>query len=49
MYDIMEVLFFHQPSGDKRAALDRLQDALHGDFEVEGHEFVTETPLDESR
>jgi hypothetical protein len=49
MYDILEVLFFHQPSADKRAALDRLQEALNGDFEVEGHEFVTETPLDDSR
>lgn len=49
MYDILEVLFFHQPSADRRAALDRLQEALHGDFEVEGHEFVTETPLDDSR
>lgn len=49
MYDILEVLFFHQPGSDKRAALQRLQEALDGDFEVEGHEFVTETPLDESR
>ncbi|MFM0027374.1 hypothetical protein PQR70_14040 [Paraburkholderia madseniana] len=43
MYDILEVLFFHQASSDKRVALDNLREAFDGDFEVEEHEFVDES------
>ncbi|MGP8431922.1 hypothetical protein ACT2FY_00425 [Paraburkholderia fungorum] len=43
MYEILEVLFFHQASSDKRVALDNLSEAFDGDFEVEEHEFVDES------
>lgn len=40
MYDILEVLFFHEPDGDTRADLERLRDALGDDFEIGEHEFI---------
>ncbi|MGF6996866.1 hypothetical protein [Paraburkholderia sp. GAS32] len=43
MYDILEVLFFHQDGNDKRTALDNLNETFDGDFEVEQHEFVDES------
>ena len=43
MYDILEVLFFHQAGKDKRAVLDSLHQAFDGDFDVEELEFVDES------
>jgi hypothetical protein len=43
MYDILEVLFFHQEGNDKRSALDKLNETFDGEFEVEQHEFVDES------
>ncbi|WP_156992312.1 hypothetical protein [Paraburkholderia oxyphila] len=40
MYNIPEVLFFHEAGGDARAALERLHDAFEGDFRIEGHELI---------
>jgi hypothetical protein len=43
MYDILEVLFFHQAGKDKRAVLDSLRQAFDGDFDVEELEFVDDS------
>jgi hypothetical protein len=43
MYDILEVLFFHQDANDKRLALDGLREAFDGDFDIEEHEFVDDS------
>jgi hypothetical protein len=43
MYDILEVLFFHQLGRDQRFALDSLREAFNGDFEVEALEFMDES------
>ncbi len=43
MFDILEVLFFHQADNDKRAVLENLREAFDGDFDVEEHESVDES------
>jgi hypothetical protein len=49
VYNILEVLFFHQPGSDKEKNLMRLQERIRPNFEVEGLEFITATEFDESR
>lgn len=34
-YDILEVLYFHEPGSDKEKSIQRLQEAIGPDFEVE--------------